>query len=121
MSQPIGAQIISVCTALERLGPRTARELAQYLGVEAHPLVKQACVRAVGHGFLTCDGDDYDVAACWRDAVRLPIHPQKATWGERSTKELPQDVARLMTMPAARRTLPALGVRNSIFDVRDFV
>ena len=120
MAKPIGAQIISVCTALERLGPRTTQELAQYLGVKAYVLVKQACVRAAAHGFLTCDGDDYDVAAYWRDAVRWPIHPQKATWGERSTKELPPDVSRLMTMPSARRTLPALGVRNSIFDVRDF-
>lgn len=115
MVKPIGPQITSVCTALERLGPRTARELAQYLGVEAHPLVKQACVRAVGHGFLNYDGEVYDVVAGWRDRVRWPIHPQTATWGEREIKEIPPAPK---FMPAPRRSLPQFGVRNSIFDVR---
>ena len=107
MSKPIGHRIKSVCTELERSGPRTSRQLGRIdmMGAEA---ARQYCLRALDKGFLTSDLQSppvYAVVNNWRDLV--------ASVGISKPREI------TVQKPVWRvRSLPAIGARNSVFDVR---
>lgn len=80
MGRPIGGRIVQVCGIVQRIGPCTARQVAQWMeGVEPTNVDKY-CSRAVGFRLMTverCYPKLYRVAPDWQEVLAAQFTPAK--------------------------------------------
>lgn len=83
--RPIGARIREVCETLEKTGPSTAQQISEICLIVVFN-VQKYCVRAVGHGLLTCD-----------HTQKPPVYAVVPTWKKKIDKR--PDLTTMNTLP----------------------